>query len=283
LGGWVVPQSGDGASANDKAGHWNFTGSFTSEILRVIAGSRRPLGADSVYFILRDLGIRVSAPTIGRRMRECEARGLLKKVSVEGRVITPTGLKALRGSDRSRQLRVAGEALLNALEKKGKDELVDLLVARRSLEREAARLAARNATPDDTREMDEVLRDQEARIASAELGVDQDIRFHELVAKASQNIFLEALISLLRRHGEYAYAITKIRSMSGNRLVADHWVILDAIRKHDSTKAALAVESHIDKLIVEVNNWRGKSAAARRLTKSARKSRDLEGRRARRA
>jgi GntR family L-lactate dehydrogenase operon transcriptional regulator len=194
-------------------------------------------------------------------MREYEAHGLLKKVSVEGRIITPAGLKALRGAHRTRQLRAAGEALLNVLEKRGKDELLDLLVARRSLEREAAKLAAENAAADEIREMDEVLRDQQTRVERNELGVDQDIRFHELIARASRNIFLEALISLLRRHGEYSQAITTIRTMSGNRLVVDHWAILDAIQKRDPAKAVQAVETHIDKLITEVANWRKKSTS----------------------
>jgi GntR family L-lactate dehydrogenase operon transcriptional regulator len=148
------------------------------------------------------------------------------------------------------------------LAKGGRDDVVELLVARRCLEREVAKLAAERATAADVRKMEMALERQGELVARGQLGVDQDIRFHELLGKASRNRFLEALVSLLRRHGEYSSVITRIRSISGDRLVVDHWAILDAIKRRDSAAGIAAISSHIDKLINEVTSFNAQKPVA---------------------
>jgi GntR family transcriptional regulator, transcriptional repressor for pyruvate dehydrogenase complex len=83
-----------------------------------------------------------------------------------------------------------------------------LLEARRVLEREAARPAAERLNPADLRSLESVLEAQEAEIEQGRLGLDEDIQFHVLLARASGNPYLERLVFLLRHHGQYGYLVT---------------------------------------------------------------------------
>ena len=229
---------------------------LSREILDVMAMREDPIGAESVYYALAASAKRHSAVTIGRRMRELERAGLLAKVSVEGRVITEAGRKALENSKQFRRLRESGEALLAVLSGCDQDNILALLGARLILEGAAASLAAESVTDMQLEAMATTIECQQARVQAGELGIEEDIRLHELIGEASRNPFLSILISLLRRHAMYTYVITKIRSRARQRLVVDHWRILEAIRSRDPVAARVAMESHIRQMVDEVKaSW----------------------------
>lgn len=225
------------------------------EILRFVAASEVPCGAGTIYFGIEPPASRPSAPTIGRRLRELEERRLLKKVSVEGRTITDAGRRALESLEGERRLRTAGEAVLGALRMGSSDDVVDLLIARRPLERETARLAALHATPAEMEIMQRAVDEQEAEIERGGLGADADIRFHDALAKAGGNEYLAVLVSLLRHHGRYADLINRIRVMSGRRSGLDHRAAVDAIKRRDPVAAEAAMDAHIGQLIDEVSTY----------------------------
>lgn len=228
---------------------------LTHRILRLVAENEAPVGAGSVYFSLQGNGRPISAPTIGRRLRDLEVRGLLRKVSVEGRTITPLGEQVLAELERERRLQAAGEAVLGALRLGRQEDVLHLLEARRPIEREAARLAAERATDPDLQALAQVLSQQESQIEQGYLGIEEDIRFHETVARASGNPFLEALVSLLRHHGQYSYTVTRIREAAGHRRAVDHRTVYEAIEAHEPERAAASMDCHLARLIAEVRDY----------------------------
>lgn len=224
-------------------------------LLSLILAHGGPVGAGTLYFRLQHDGMRLSAPTIGRRLRELEVRGLLRKVTMEGRVITPKGLRVLTALEHERRLQAAGESLLGALRQGGKEDILDLLAARRTIEGEVARLAAQRVTAGDLREMDAILARQQALVGQGQLAVHEDIRFHETLARASGNRFLQVLVSLLRHHGQFSYLVTHIRARSGSKLVVDHRAILEAVKARDPARAQAAMDRHLTALMDEVTTY----------------------------
>src|SRR5258708_20611129 len=67
-----------------------------------------PMGSGTLHYALRKHGATPSAPTIGRKLRDLEQRGLVAKVSVEGRILTVAGQKLLKNLEQERQSQVSG-------------------------------------------------------------------------------------------------------------------------------------------------------------------------------
>lgn len=115
-------------------------------ILQTIQSSRQPIGSWSIFYFLRERGFDVSAPTIGRRLRDLERLKLLKKSTVDGRVITSQGERLLRKVARDGQNRARANKLLKALDGKTQKDVIDQLIVRRIIEAESAGLAAAHAS-----------------------------------------------------------------------------------------------------------------------------------------
>src|SRR5713226_3552854 len=103
-------------------------------ILHALHQHGQPMGSGTLHYVLRKRGDTLSAPSIGRKLRDLEHRGLVTKVSVEGRILTPEGQKSLKQLHQDRQLEMSGEKLLKLLKRSGRKDIVDQLVARRLIE-----------------------------------------------------------------------------------------------------------------------------------------------------
>src|SRR5215831_20500188 len=115
-------------------------------ILQTLQKHGQPVGSGTLHYVLRKRGDNLSAPTIGRKLRDLEHRGLVSKVSVEGRILTGAGQKLLRQLEQERRLEISGDKLLKLLKRSSRKDITDQLTARRVIESETAALAARNAT-----------------------------------------------------------------------------------------------------------------------------------------
>src|SRR3990170_7052325 len=105
-------------------------------ILRLVAEHKGPIGQGNLNLLLRRQGFMLSTPTVGRRLQTLQFDGLLRKVGVDGRVITERGLNVLHEWDAEARLRGSGEALLAALQRGDTKHILDLLKARRVIEGE---------------------------------------------------------------------------------------------------------------------------------------------------
>lgn len=223
-------------------------------ILRVIASTDGPVGQGNIGLELRKQGFLLSIPTIGRRLQELEFEGFLDKVGVQGRVLTPAGRTQLEELDSHAMLRDSGNELIKTLGRGDKKHLLDLLDARRVIEGATASLAAERATASTIRKLEAIVERQAVSIRRGELGVDEDVKFHVEVGRASQNGVLDSLVVLLRQHHRYNLVVTSMRAVVG-RLVVDHTAIVEAIKAHDPARARAAMERHLAQLSADLNRY----------------------------
>jgi GntR family transcriptional regulator, transcriptional repressor for pyruvate dehydrogenase complex len=126
--------------------------------------------------------------------------------------------------------------------------VADLLDVRRMIEPGLAARAARNATPEEMRQMAAVLEWYEAKLRRGEEAVDEDSEFHYAIAMAARNAVvlrvLDVLMDLLRESRSRSLQVPgrARRSFDGHRR------ILRAIQKRDAKAAEAAVRKHLQEI-----------------------------------
>ena len=99
------------------------------DILKTNHTHGQPIGPWSLHYILREHGHTISAPTIGRRLRELENRGILSPATLEGRRLTPAGQELLKRTEQEHRIQVSTEKLLSSLRSGSRKDIIDQLVA----------------------------------------------------------------------------------------------------------------------------------------------------------
>lgn len=123
--------------------------------------------------------------------------------------------------------------------------LKDVLEVRELLEPALAELAAERASDEDIAAMRAVLEQQERRVARGESFVEEDTRFHYLVAQAARNVLvlrmLHVVMDVLRAsREEWLQSPERARaSLEGHR------TLLAAIEQRDPDAARTASETHV--------------------------------------
>lgn len=226
---------------------------------RIILGelhkTEQPLGSGVLKEALRLAGMELSEATVGRLLRELDTRGYTKRVGFQGRTLTSAGSARYENLERERQRVFYGSELLKSFNTHRKQDLIDILVARRAVEGEIARLAALHATPTEVRHMLEVLERQEQLVNSGQSGVEQDSEFHHLLAKAGRNKILIAVVELIKQEGQFSPVLEYIRHQLRGTMVQDHREILEAVQKHKPDAAYRAMVNHIESLICDVERY----------------------------
>jgi GntR family L-lactate dehydrogenase operon transcriptional regulator len=133
--------------------------------------------------------------------------------------------------------------------------LLEILVARRAIEREMAALAAEMRTKKDLVALRKILDRQNTLLARGEPMASTDPEFHEEVARISGNKVLQSAIEIIRRSGEGASFFEYIRTKVGSQVGADHEAVYDAIAEGDPEVASAAMTRHIDNVIRDVRTY----------------------------
>src|SRR5262245_55976218 len=126
--------------------------------------------------------------------------------------------------------------------------LEDLLVVRRALETEAARLAARNAGLDDIARLQSMVRGMRALISEGRRAEAQvaDVEFHMAIAQLSRS---QALIDALSRSHllEIVHRRLKIYEPRGDyeNLAVNHQLLVDQISSGNADRAGTAMHTHL--------------------------------------
>ncbi len=224
-------------------------------VLDIIEGSTNPVGSGTIREQLRNRGIDLSEATVGRMLRELDNSGYTAKVGFQGRVLTPNGKNRLAELRQEREWGHFGIELINSLRLKDKQDLIEVLVARRAIEGEIARLAAIHATPEEIRHMRQVLEFSQRQIQAGHSGAQQDVEFHQALARAARNKVLSAAMDLIRRDSQLTPVLEYIRCQVKGDLVADHMRILQAVAEHQPELAVRAMVDHIEGLISDVEKY----------------------------
>ena len=126
--------------------------------------------------------------------------------------------------------------------------LQDVLEVRRNLDALCAELACERISNEEIaaleaacKEFEEATHTKDARIIAA-----ADVALHDIIIKATNNNRLVQLVNnLAEQMYRYRFEYIKDYSMHG-RLVEEHRIIFEAIRKKDKVTAAAAAVTHID-------------------------------------
>lgn len=223
-------------------------------ILKTIYNIKQPIGATKLSVILVN-DVNLTQSSIGRRLLALDYEGKTKKVKRKGRVITSKGIERLMVLEKEFSMQQAHTNFLDSLNTQSKEKIIQMLQARRGLEKESARLAAQYRTDTDIVLMEEVLNEQYKNLQEGNPVNDQDVKFHNLVAKASKNIVILNALKLIRNESIYSPVLASLRIQVGGGVYYDHVSILEYIKNKNPKKAELAMQAHIDRIINEFDSF----------------------------
>jgi len=225
------------------------------QILSTMANRIDPVGAGTLSKELRLKEINLSEATVGRILSEMDEQGLTIKVGYQGRRLTDQGGIHLRNLKKEKNRHMQSRELLSLLQEKGHDNLLELLVARRAIERELARLAALNATDEEIAELSRITKLQEERYGQVGTSPEEDVKFHRYIAQAAKNKVLQAAMELIRENGQLSPVLEYIRTEVRSVIAIDHKQIIEAIVKRDPDAADQAMVRHIENLMADVEKY----------------------------
>lgn len=224
--------------------------------LLIIHKSDTPVGSGYLSRELRKYGWEVSEATAGRILALFDSKGYTTRVSFQGRILTPEGYAYLKELEEKKVRSEQGMEFMKVLDTRTMEELIDILVARRAIEREIARLAAIHATEDEIKELWRIQRLQQEKAAYWKSGAaEQDVAFHRILAKSSRNKVLEGAMELIRQDGQLAPVLEYIRKEVHSVVSLDHERIAQAIEQHNPDMAEKAMVEHLENLIQDVKKY----------------------------
>ncbi len=226
------------------------------QALSIIYRSGEPVGSGVLSDKLRRAGFCISEATAGRILRELDAAGLTVRSGFRGRCLTEQGQERLLELEQKRIRFTYEQEFIKAVRARSKQDLIDLLIARRAIERETARLCAIHATEKDINRLKEVMLRQKDHAKDGVVAAD-DVEFHRIIAEASGNKVLLAAVDLIRQDGQITPVLEHIRREVKSTVAADHETILSAIEERDPKKAETSMVTHIENIIADVEKyWR---------------------------
>lgn len=171
-------------------------------------------------------------------IKRLEFYGILKTHPQSGTVVAGIGITALEG-------------LISNILKIEKADFKSLVETRVLLEIEAARLAARNRTEQNIKDLGDALAKHREVIKQDYAGVSEDFMFHLKVAEASQNQVVKSMLLIITPEiMENFTSMSVCSANSATNAFAQHGDVYQAIIDGDEEKAAACMKSHLQ-LILE--------------------------------
>jgi len=223
-------------------------------VLTVLDQVDGPVGSGAVCDWLRQQGATISEATAGRYLRELDHKGFTQRAGFRGRALTPSGHERLTELRRERAAAASSNELVSALRASGLQDLIDVLVARRALEREIVLLAATRVEERDLEAMDTLLQRYET-VDSSAAAAEADFAFHERLAEVAGNKVLQAAAHLILSEAHANPIPAGIQRRMRPVLARQHRAVLEALRAHDAARAEAAMVNHLDELIEAVERY----------------------------
>ena len=215
----------------------------------------KPLGCGSLAVRLQALGYSFSEATVGRILRDLDISGLTERAGFQGRKLSEMGTGHLISlAEKDRRLRQGAE-LLAAVQGHTREQLLEVLIARRAIEGELAALAAENATPEEIRSLKSALDHQQSMLDTGDGVAAADVEFHSRIVQMAKNRVLAAAIALIRQDTQLSPVLEHIRFRVRSLVIVDHQKIAESIESGKSEKARAAMTEHINNLIADVEKY----------------------------
>ena len=226
-------------------------------ILNIIEDGKSPVGSNLLASKLKGLGDNVSAPTVGRKLADLEAAGLLVSVERKGRLLSEKGKEVLYRHHLMQNLHDAAKSVTSILDHSGQADIkkmIDLIMTRQALERTAAFLAAQYASPTEIETictygeiLDSMLKDDHAAHSKNNQATMGRL-FHETIAKAGKNELLASIIHLVNQDIAARDFLVILLEQTNYSFGLGHADIAKAIRNRDPEKAAELAAEHTQKI-----------------------------------
>lgn len=183
----------------------------------------------------------VSRMTVREAMKTLVARRILRVERGRGTFVNPLN----QWSSMEAVLRAASE---------GQDDAavaVQLIELRRMLETGAAELAAARITDEEVDAMERHLSDMRAAHDANDVDrfVAADLAFHDVILHASGNVFVAVLFEPLTRILASRRTQTSQVVQIQLNAIAEHANIMEAMRSHDTERARLAMDRHMEQTL----------------------------------
>lgn len=224
-------------------------------MLAVIRDSAQPVGCGHISQELQNKGHTISEATVGRLLRDMDNQGVTEKAGFQGRRLSPAGTSRLEELDNKEKSLQWGVEFANALRGHTKDQLLEVLVARRAIESELASLAALHRTEAEAAQLQEILERQRQILAGGGGAAQEDVDFHSLVARMARNRVLGSAIALIRQDTQLSPVLEYIRRRVKSLVYIDHQRIAEAIVAGRSEKARELMTEHVNNLIKDVEKY----------------------------
>ena len=175
----------------------------------------------------KELGI--SRTPVREAIRQLELEGLVQLVPNKGAFVTGISEKDVR----------------------------DIYLIRARLEGLAARMAAKNITPEllDAMEETVVLSEYHAKKEHYEQVCEMDSKFHKLLYKASGSRILEHTLTDFHQYVQRVRTASIMKKRRMEKSNDEHDAILTAICEHDEEKAELVATRHISNTVENLKNY----------------------------
>ena len=151
---------------------------------------------------------------------------------------------------RGRRPRVAAPSAGAAAEvialtlRRSKNKLLDLVAARQGIESQIARFAAMNASDADIEALEKTIEIIDANRSDPVTCVEQDIEFHNILVRASENLVFEIMLAPLAQLLRESRLETIRKGV--DHVIVGHKAVLEAVRERDPEQAARAMHNHLD-------------------------------------
>lgn len=218
-------------------------------ILKTLDQRIGPQGAGSLLEEIEKQGVSVSEAGVGRAMRALRNQGFLEKIGKQGHCITSSGRERSLKLEEEKELRKFLKDVLVQPEIEGGNNLIERLIARKAIEREAAYQATLNATEEDFSEIEKIVETQYKNMRNNKDYVEMSARFHRGILKASKIPLLETLYDFIGISSKWQNFFVGTFKIYDTPLNVSHEKILEAMKAGDPEKAASAMVSHLEDVI----------------------------------
>lgn len=226
--------------------------------LSMLAEAQEPVGSMRLSEAFQQAGYDLAQATAGRFLQQLDALGLTAgDGGKRGRVITKRGLARFEELRVRAKLRESSSRLVDAVAVSDLSDLHELLLVRRRVESEAARLAAIRATPGELTEILKLAQWHVREVRANRLPeAEKSLQFHRSIAEASHNPVLVSIAAILFEPANAmlleALEIVSVSSSMVARFAFQHLDVAEALKARSPERAERLMYDHITSMIAPV-------------------------------
>jgi GntR family L-lactate dehydrogenase operon transcriptional regulator len=228
-----------------------------AKALEFLAVQGTPVGAGVLQRALVEQGVELGPATAGRLLRQLDEQGVTEKHGRMGRTLTNHGYRRLEALRRRQDRHEHGQRFVRTIDAESPLILLDVLIGRRAIERESARLAATRATDEELRTLQSLFDQHERQRARGGDAVLENRDFHLFITRIAKSRVLETALDLILTESSVSEVLIRTRREAGSHGGDDHPRIVAAILRRDAAAAEAAMMRHIDNIVFDLYRFHG--------------------------